>query len=68
MPVLGWHALSGNLETTAFVIKSGANVNAEFDGVDDMGMKFGIFTVSMVVCFPIFMKGLLYSVLKSYSY
>lgn len=45
MPVLGWHILAGNHEIIDFLIVHGADVNQEFDGVDEEGSMFGIFTV-----------------------
>ena len=63
MPVIGWHALSGSSDIVRLLIEKGVDINAEFDGVDENGDKFGIFTVSkstlmdvviMIICIILF--------------
>merc|ERR1719480_579420 len=44
MPVIGWHVLAGNIEIVNYLIEQGVDVNPEFDGVNEQGEMFGIFT------------------------
>lgn len=44
MPVVGWHVLAGNVEILEYLIDLGVDVNPEFDGVNEEGEMFGIFT------------------------
>lgn len=44
MPLIGWHVLAGNTEIVDYLIVQGADVNMEFDGVDEEGAMVGIFT------------------------
>jgi len=53
MPVIGWHALSGSSDIVRLLIEKGVDINAEFDGVDENGDKFGIFTVLDLMDFVI---------------
>jgi len=49
MPVLGWHILAGNHEIVDYLIAHGVELNQEFDGVDEEGNMFGIFTVRLSI-------------------
>jgi len=51
MPVLGWHILAGNHEIVDYLIAHGVELNQEFDGVDEEGNMFGIFTALDLVDF-----------------
>lgn len=52
MPVLGWHTLAGNVEIVSYLIKyAGADVNLDFDGVDEEGNRVGIFTLLDLIDF-----------------
>merc|ERR1712154_133167 len=44
MPVIGWHVLAGNIKIVNYLIEQGVDVNPEFDGVNEQGEMFGIFT------------------------
>lgn len=44
MPVIGWHVLAGNVDTLEYLIEQGVDINPEFDGVNEEGEMFGIFT------------------------
>jgi len=49
MPVLAWHALSGNHEVVELLLQQDLiEVNAEFDGIDDQGNMMDLFTVSFI--------------------
>ena len=45
MPVLGWHIIAGNHDIIDLLILYGADVNQQFDGVDEEGEMVGIFQV-----------------------